>query len=358
MKKLYQASQKLEDRSFLVFLLLTSLAFISVLRPFAGTLFWACAVAIIFYPLYQKCLQWFNGRSSLSAFSTLLLSVVMVIIPIALLLSAAADEGQALYDNLRDNTFKPAEFVESFRAKFPGVEQFLVDLGFDFQSLNAKVNELAISAGRFLAENVLTVGKNTAEFLLNLSLMLYVAFFLLRDGERLVSLIILALPLGDTRERLLFTKFAEVTRATVKGNLVVAMVQGAMGGFIFWCLDLNAPVMWGFVMAIASLVPAVGAALVWAPFALYLFVTSDVTSGIILTLFGACVIGVADNVLRPILVGRDTKLPDYLVLISTLGGIALVGINGFVIGPLIAALFIASWGIFIREFQESKESGE
>jgi predicted PurR-regulated permease PerM len=155
--------------------------------------------------------------------------------------------------------------------------------------------------------------------------------------------------MGDTRERLLFAKFAEVTRATVKGNLVVAIVQGALGGFIFWALGIPAALLWAVVMAFLSLLPAVGAAIIWAPVAAYLLAVGSYVDGIILIAFGAGVIGLVDNLLRPILVGRDTKLPDYLVLLSTLGGMALFGINGFVIGPLIAALFIAFWGIFMRE---------
>ena len=184
--------------------------------------------------------------------------------------------------------------------------------------------------------------------------MAYLAFFLLRDGSRLVELLIQALPLGDERERMLFTKFAEVTRATVKGNLFIAVVQGALGGLIFWILGITGAVLWGVVMAIFSLLPAVGAAVVWVPVAIYLVAIGDYVPATVLTAFGAVVIGLADNLLRPILVGRDTKLPDYIVLLSTLGGLVMFGINGFVMGPLVAALFMAFWGLFIREFSEQE----
>jgi predicted PurR-regulated permease PerM len=123
-----------------------------------------------------------------------------------------------------------------------------------------------------------------------------------------------------------------------------------MGGLIFWILGIQGALLWGVVMAIVSLLPAVGAALVWVPVAIYLAAIGDVVQAVILTAFGVVVIGLADNILRPILVGRDTKLPDYIVLLSTLGGLAMFGINGFVMGPLVAALFNAFWGIFIREF--------
>jgi predicted PurR-regulated permease PerM len=155
--------------------------------------------------------------------------------------------------------------------------------------------------------------------------------------------------LGDARERLLFAKFGEVTRATIKGNLVIAVVQGSLGGIIFGILGIPGALLWGVVMAVLSLIPAVGPALIWLPVSLYLFAIDENTKAIILIGFGAGVIGLIDNILRPILVGRDTKIPDYIVLLSTLGGLGLFGVNGFIIGPLVAALFMAFWGIFIRE---------
>ena len=184
--------------------------------------------------------------------------------------------------------------------------------------------------------------------------MLYLAFFLLRDGDAMVAMLIRALPLGDEREKLLFAKFAEVTRATIKGNLVVAITQGALGGLIFWWLGIPGAFLWGVVMAVLSLIPAVGAGLIWLPVAVYLYAVGDVISATVLLLYGIFVIGLVDNILRPILVGRDTKLPDYVVLFSTLGGLAMFGITGFALGPLLAALFVAFWGIFIREFNEGE----
>jgi predicted PurR-regulated permease PerM len=131
----------------------------------------------------------------------------------------------------------------------------------------------------------------------------------------------------------------------IKGNILVAALQGALGGIIFWLLGIHAPVLWGVVMALLSLLPAVGAALVWLPVAIYFLATGSVWQGVLLIGYGALVISLVDNFLRPFLVGKDTKMPDYLVLISTLGGIAAFGLNGFVIGPVIAAMFIAVWDL-------------
>ena len=224
----------------------------------------------------------------------------------------------------------------------------------DLDRIKSQTVEAFTGAGQFLAKRALAVGQNTFQFFLNLGLMLYLAFFLIRDGDAMVSMLIRALPLGDEREKLLFAKFAEVTRATIKGNLLVAATQGALGGLIFWWLGIPGALLWGVVMAVLSLIPAVGAGLIWVPVSLYLYAVGDIINATILALFGIFVIGLVDNILRPNLVGRDTKLPDYVVLFSTLGGLAMFGITGFALGPLLAALFVAFWGIFIREFNEGE----
>ena len=126
----------------------------------------------------------------------------------------------------------------------------------------------------------------------------------------------------------------------------MAATQGALGGLIFWFLGIQGALLWGVLMAFLSLLPAIGAALVWAPVAIYFLVTGAIWQGVVLTLFCVLVIGLVDNILRPQLVGKDTKMPDYIILISTLGGITVFGLNGFVIGPLCAALFIACWDLF------------
>jgi predicted PurR-regulated permease PerM len=156
-------------------------------------------------------------------------------------------------------------------------------------------------------------------------------------------------------KRHLFSKFTTVVRATVKGNIAVAAVQGTLGGVMFSFLGIQGALRWGFVMAFLSLVPAIGAGLIWAPVAIYFLLTGAIWQGITLIAFGVLVIGMVDNVLRPILVGKDTQLPDYVVLISTLGGMVVFGLNGFVIGPVIAALFISGWDLFSSSREASKD---
>jgi predicted PurR-regulated permease PerM len=182
--------------------------------------------------------------------------------------------------------------------------------------------------------------------------MLYVVFFLFRDGERLADKIAKTIPLREEHTERLLKQFATVVRATVKGNIVVALVQGALGGVAFLVLGVPGPMLWGAVMALFSLLPAVGAFLVWAPVAAYFFFTGELVKAVGLTLWGAVVIGLVDNFLRPILVGRDTRMPDWLVLVATLGGIVVFGLNGFVIGPVIAAVFLVSWDMLASAKQQ------
>lgn len=348
--------EKLERRTFLAMLVGVSLAFVLLMKPFFGPIFWAIAIALIFHPVQVFLLRRIGNRPVMVALLTLLLCMTIVVIPVIVLATSLVAEGLGLYQKIQSGQVRPGEYIDQINQSFPAIEAFLAQFNVDFAEMRDRAVNAFMGGSQFLAKQALGLGQNTFQFFLGLALMVYLAFFLLRDGEALVALLIRALPLGDEREKLLFAKFAEVTRATVKGNLLIAIIQGALGGMIFWILDINAALLWGVVMAIVSLLPAVGAALVWVPVAIYLAAAGDIVPAIVLTVFGVVVIGLADNVLRPIFVGRDTKLPDYIVLLSTLGGIVLFGVNGFVMGPLVAALFMAFWGIFIREFSEDSEN--
>lgn len=347
----------LERRSFLILLGLISLLFVLVLRPFWSAIFWAMVVTVLFAPMQIRLLPRLGHRRTLTALITLLTLSVIVIIPVLALLSAFIQQGAAFYAMIESRQIEPAQFIDQVVNAIPFVPALMERTGVDTDSIRAYLASSATGISEIIAQQALAIGRNTVNFTVKLVLMLYLTFFLLRDGDRLLALMDAAVPLSETRKQLLFRKFVEVTRATVKGNLLVAMVQGALGGLIFWLLDIPAPILWAVVMAFLSMIPAVGAALVWAPVALYLYATGAWFDASVLVAYGALIIGLADNVLRPILVGRDTKLPDYIVLFSTMGGIALLGINGFVIGPLIAAVFLAFWNIFIADINPALADG-
>ncbi|MDT8438435.1 MAG: AI-2E family transporter [Wenzhouxiangellaceae bacterium] len=344
-------TEKLEQIAFLLALAAVSLLFGSLLKPFFAPILWACIIAVLFYPV-QAWLEnrWGTHRPNLTALVTLTACVVLVVIPVLLLLTSFVQQGIAIGQRVSAGDIQPAQYIDQVRAAFPAAQSLLERFDIDMDTVRQNAARAAVATSQFLMQNALSLGMGTANFVLKLALMLYIGFFLIRDGRALVEHLVHALPLGDERERLLFQKFAEVARATVKGNLVVALVQGALGGIIFWILGLPAPLLWGVVMAVLSLIPAVGAGLVWLPAAIWLYAIGEWISATVLLAYGVVVIGLADNILRPLLVGRDTKLPDWMVLLSTLGGLTLFGINGFVVGPLIAVLFIAFWQIFGREF--------
>ncbi|RYE69358.1 MAG: AI-2E family transporter, partial [Rhizobiaceae bacterium] len=180
-------------------------------------------------------------------------------------------------------------------------------------------------------------------FLLTFGVGLYVTYFLLRDGRTIGPAVVSALPLDQTVSTLLAERFVAVTRATIKGSGLVAAAQGALGAITFAIVGLPAALLWGVLMAIAALLPAIGPAIVWIPVALYLLAIGDIWQAVVVVISGVIVIGLADNILRPLLVGRETGVPDWLVLVTTLGGIEALGLSGIVVGPLAAALFLAAW---------------
>lgn len=340
----------MEKRTFIAVLIALSALFVLILLPFWSAIFWACVMSLLFYPVQHRLTAAFGSRPSLAALCTLVIGFVVVVMPVIGIAFSFVREGAQLYQMIETRAINPQAILDRIGNAVPFLPELFNRLGIDTASIRNYLSDSAIALSRLLSQEALSWGRNTVSFTLNMGLMLYLSFFLLRDGEAIVDWMRNAVPLSDERRHLLFQKFAEVARATVKGNLVVALVQGALGGFIFWLLDLPAPLLWAVVMAFLSLVPAVGASLVWIPMAIYLYATGEWIQASILVAYGALIIGLADNVLRPILVGRDTKLPDYIVLFSTLGGLSLLGINGFVIGPLIAALFLSFWTIFSKEF--------
>lgn len=337
-----------ESNFFVLLLVVVSLGFLWVLSPFYGAVFWGAVFAIVFAPLHARLLRVMPTRRTLTAALALLFILLLVIFPLSLVSALLVQEAGLVVQRLQTGEMS---FSLYFQQIFDALPSWAMDLlsRFGLTDMSLVQQRIAVSltqGSQFFATQALNIGQNTFDFLMSFFIMLYLLFFFLRDGSALGRRMTDTLPLEDDIKRDLSGKFITVIRATVKGNIVVAMVQGALGGLIFWILDIHAPVLWGTLMAFLSLLPAIGAAIVWLPVAVYFLATGAVLDGLLLAAFGVLVIGLVDNVLRPLLVGKDTKLPDYVVLMSTIGGMALFGLNGFVIGPVIAAMFIAAWDIF------------
>ncbi len=337
------------ERAFFVALLLAvSLAFFWLIRSFLQPIFWAVALGIVVYPLHLRLQRRLHHRKGLAASTSVVAVVVVVILPLIGLAAAVANEGAALYDRLQAGGID--SLYTQIQQRMPLATALIERVGIDPARLEEQAQQVVVTATRAIAQRALSIGSGTLRGTIFFFLMLYLLFFFLRDGPRILDALIRALPLGDERERHLFGRFAEVSRATIKGTLVVGIVQGTIGGIAFAVLGLGAPVLWGTVMALLSILPVVGTALVWLPAAIVLMVNGQVVGGIVLILVGVFVIGLVDNLLRPVLVGRDTQLPDYLILLSTLGGLAGFGLAGVVIGPTIAAFFVSVWQMAEQEF--------
>ncbi|QGW78340.1 AI-2E family transporter [Pseudomonas alkylphenolica] len=338
-----------QHKALHLLLALVTIAFIWILLPFYGAVFWAVILGIVFAPLQRRLLAYLDWRRNLAAGLTLLICLVIAILPVIIISTLLVQEGAALYKNLESGELDLAGYIERFKDILPAFAQNSLErMGMgDLAGLRDKITKGALQGSQFFATQVFSFGQGTFDFLVSFAVMLYLLFFFLRDGAELARKIRAAVPLAEQQKRRLQLKFNRVVRATVKGNLLVAITQGTLGGIIFWMLDIPSALVWGVLMAFLSLLPAVGAGIVWAPVAVYFVATGAVWQGAVLAAFGVFVIGLVDNVLRPLLVGKDTKMPDYLILISTLGGLAVFGLNGFVIGPLIAALFMSSWAIFV-----------
>ena len=337
-----------DNRALLPMLVAVSAALVVVLLPLYAAIMWGVILALLYTPLYHWLLLKLGSRPTLAALCTMLVVVLIVIIPVTLVMGALAQEASGLYQGLESGELNPALYFRHLFDRLPDWVKAVLDrLGLvNFNTLQRRVTTAMAQGSQFAATQVFNIGQNTVEFVISLLIAMYLAFFLIRDGNSVMRAIGRVIPLAPTHKKQLWEKFATVVRATVKGNLLVAAIQGALGGLAFWFLGVGGALLWAVVMAALSLLPAIGAALVWVPVALYLLASGAVWQGLSLMAYGVLVIGLVDNLLRPVLVGKDTLMPDYVVMITTVGGMAVFGINGFVLGPLIAAMFIAVWHIF------------
>lgn len=342
--------RSLENRAFILLVLVVSLAFAWTIGGFLLPVFWATVLAVLFTPTFRRISGWLRGRTSAAALLTLLSVLLVVVVPVVLIGVAVTGEAVGVYSDVASGEIDLTEPIAAVERFLPRLTSRATELGVDLDRVREAISAAALTASRTVASQLLAVGQQTVHFALMLAVTLYVLFFFLRDGDRLVDVLVRALPLGDPRERQLFSRFAAITRATVKGTFIVAAVQGAIGGVAFWALGLGAPLLWGVMMGLFSLLPAVGSAIVWVPAAAYLLAVGAWGKALILVGVGAGGIGMIDNALRPILVGREAGMPDYLILLSTLGGIATFGLSGVVVGPVIAGLFLSVWDIFAAEF--------
>lgn len=327
-----------------------SAAFVAMIRAFLLTILLAAIFAGLSYPVYEWMLGRVRGRKAIAAIATLLLLLVLVMAPLLGVLGAGANEAlrvtETIKPRLQQLVDQPGEIDGRLRA-LPGyarIEPYRAQI-------LTKAGELVGSTSAFLFSALSATTRATALFIFHFFVLLYTMFFFLTGGPGLLRGVLVYLPLTEADKRRMVGKFVSVTRATLKGTVLIGIAQGLLGGFAFWAVGIDGAIFWGTVMTVLSIIPGVGGAVVWVPAAIILMTSGEVWRGVALALFCALIVGTVDNVLRPRLVGQDMKMHELLIFFSTLGGLMFFGAMGFILGPILAALFVTAWDMFGTAFR-------
>jgi predicted PurR-regulated permease PerM len=340
-------------RAFLLLLVAgISVLFLLVIRRFLLAVLLAAIFAGMAYPLYGWLLARFGGRRTPAALMTLLVLVVGVGLPLAGFLALVAAEAVQVTQGARGWFEAQEDRLEQMRAfietRIPLADRLIPD-GEQLIDQAQRVGELT---GAALMGGLAAATRGFLTFLIQLFILLYAIYFFLLEGPAVLKKIVYYMPLSSGEEEQLLERFVSVTRATLKGSLLIGVIQGGVAGLAFWVAGVPGPAFWGTVMVVLSIIPAVGAALVWIPAVIYLFTVGQTFAAVGLLIWCAVVVSTIDNLLRPRLIGRDARMSDLLILVRTLGGIVLFGAVGFIVGPVVAALFVTVWHIYGEAFRD------
>lgn len=339
-----------------ILLVLVSIAFVALILGFYKAIVWAFVFALLSQPLYEAVRRRIGGRDALAAAITTTIVMLGVLIPAVAFGLVLANQAGDVAQSIQDGEIDPAAPLEYVTSLAPRLEGALETIGIDLGDLTSRASEAISSGGEFLAAQALALGQGALRTTLLLALTVYLLFFFLLDSRRILYFLYKGFPIKGPGEQYLFKEIGRVTHATVKGIIVIGLVQGTMGGVVFALLGISNAVLWGVAMAISTILPVVGTAIIWLPAAIVLFAGGAWIKGVLMLIAGTVFIGLVDNLLRPRVVGRDTKIPDYIVLLATLGGLGAFGLTGLVLGPVIAGVFLACWRMYKPELLETPES--
>jgi len=330
--------------SVLVLTLLVSALFFAMLKPYVITILMAAISAGLANPLYVRMVRWMGGRRQLAAGLTLLLVLIAVIVPIVSVLGMAAEQAIEVSTTARpwiqDQLSKPDPLGPLF-------DRLNLDaLKLDREDVLTKAAATIQDMGSFFVGRVAGLTTGTVMFLFHLFLFGYCLFFMLLNGREVLRTALYYLPLTHEDEMLMIGRFTSVARAMVKGTLAIGVVQGVLGGLGFAVAGIPGSVFFGVVMVVLSIIPGIGTALLWVPAVIALIIGGHMTTAILLGLWILLVVGSVDNVLRPVMVGRDTQMSQVLILFGTLGGLGFFGLAGLLLGPMLAAAFTTLWEIY------------
>jgi predicted PurR-regulated permease PerM len=353
-------TDQLQHASFLLILAVVSMMMAVIVWPFATALLWAALAAIMFQPLYRWMLKKMRGRRNPAAVASLLVIFFAVLVPALWLATLVVQEALVLVAALQAQPLDLAATYDNIYGMLPQAAQEAVDRSgwADVSSIQAKLQELLAASAGMIASQAVSIGSGALGFILSFGVGLYVMFFLLRDGERIGRTLLNTAPVERSISERLAERFLGIVRATIKGSGVVGIVQGVLAGISFLIVGLESALFFSVLTTVFALVPVIGAGAIYIPVGLWLLLTGAMWQGVFVLVFGVIVISNADNVLRPILVGRDTGIPDWIILVTTLGGISFLGFSGIVLGPLVAGLFLASWSILQEYREEDERAGE
>ena len=358
-------NQDAVNKSVLVLMVIAiSVLFFSMINQFLMAIFLAGLFSALARPVYRRLRVLFNGHRHLASVTTLLLMIVIVLIPLMLLVgiivAQAIDVGQSITPWIKQTMEQPDK-LSAYLQHLPFYDELVPYR----EIILDKAGKIVASISKWVVGGLSQATLGTANFLFMSFVFLYTMYFFQMDGNKLVKKILYYLPLNSDDENRMLEKFTSVTRATIKGTLLIGILQGGLAGGAFAVLGIDNAVFWGTLMAVLSIIPSVGSALVWIPASIFLIMQGSVGSGVGLLLFCGVVVGSLDNVLRPILVGKDTKMHELMIFFGTLGGIMMFGISGIFIGPLIASLFLTIWELyglafsdFLPEVYSSKQADE
>jgi predicted PurR-regulated permease PerM len=335
----------------LVLVVIISFVFLKMIRMFLMALLLAGIFASLAQPLYRRMVKLLRGRRRAAAVLVLTMLVLVVLVPLGGLLGLVTAEaikvGDAAVPWVQDKLANPDQITLWLQSLpfYDRIEPYRDDI-------MTRAGQAVGFVSRLIIGSLSAATGGTLNFLFMLVVMLYAMYFFLDQGGRLVDRILFYLPMEDAEERLLLEKFRSVTRATLKGTAVIGLLQGVLAGVALAVAGVPSAMFWGALMVVLSVLPGIGIGLVWVPASIVLVANGHTVEGVLLAAFCGLVVGSIDNVLRPRLVGKDTKLPDLLILLSTMGGVAMFGMLGLIIGPILAALFVTVWEIYGRVFAD------
>ena len=347
----------MKPRIAFLFLLAVSISilFYWMIKSFLMALLVAAIFAGLLHPFFSRVSKLLGGRKVIASVVTVLLCLFLVIIPMVLFIGILAGQAIDISGSAGSWINRQVQQAENIQKKIeedPYLKQLL-----PYQDeIVTKAGQIAAKMGTFVADGLATTARSTAEFFLMLFVMLYAMFNFLIDGRAIIDEILRFTPLSAEDQKRLLGTYVSVGRATLKGTLIIGLVQGSLGAASFWVAGIGGVVFWGAVMAVLSILPGIGAALVWIPAVIYLALNGQTGATVGVALWCAIVVGTADNMLRPLLVGKDTEMPDLLVMLTTLGGLALFGFAGILVGPLIGALYMTVWKLWGQAIDEARSA--